>query len=331
MTTPERKSHRAWRREVKKLRRRRIRQAAAQLKPSHVNKSTDNLHKPPITASSPGHLTRLAEERTAALLAEELAEQLAQQLADEQATQQRAETHRLWLSYDAQCTAAWAEKQSKLELVERAKRAERERIQAEFVAQEHRKAEQRLERVRIAKEKQEAHELLQQRIADFLLDEAPMPDELRQVTETHAGRELCRMHAKTGACRFGTKCARNHRRPGVARVLLLPQLFVQVQADRKPPLAVAELDEAGDRRWPQAYAEFFDDVLPEMEKLGQVTQFRVMRNRAAHLAGNLLVEFDTERTALHAQRQLSGRFYAGCLLQPEFCTLESWKMAVCGM
>lgn len=280
---------------------------------------------------SPSQLTRLAEERTAALLAEEQVEQLAQQIADDQAAQQRAETQRLWLAYDALCTVAWTKKQFKLEQTERAKQADRERIQLEFEALEQRKVEQRLERIRIANEKQQAHELLQQRITDYLLDEAPMPDELKQVTETNIGRELCRMYAKTGACRFGAKCTHNHRRPGIARVLLFPQLFVQIQADRQPPLDVSELDEPADQRWPQAYTEFFDDVLPEMEKLGRVTQFRVARNRAAHLTGNVMVEFDTERSALHAQRQLSGRFYAGCLLKPEFFTLESWKVAVCGM
>lgn len=292
---------------------------------------TENNHKPRVTAYSPGHLTRLAEERTAALLAEEQAEQLAQQLAEDQAAQQRAETHCLWQAYDALCTAAWADKQSKLELTERAKKAERERIQSEFEALERRKVEQRLERVRIANEKQKAHEVLQQRITDYLLDEAPMPDELRQATETNAGREQCRMYAKTGACRFGIKCTHNHRRPGISRVLLFPQLFVQIQADRQPPLNIAELDEAADRRWPQAYTEFFDDVVPEMEKLGRVTQFRVARNQAAHLTGNVMVEFETEKSALQAQRQLSGRFYAGCLLKPEFISLDSWKVAVCGM
>lgn len=185
---------------------------------------------------------------------------------------------------------------AKLQQIEQSKKAERERIQAEFEARERHKTEQRLERVRIANEKQRQHELLQQRIDQYLLEDGPQPEELRRTTETNAGRELCRVFTKTGGCRFGVKCSRNHRRPGISRLLLVPQLFLQVVQAEKQTLDLAELDEPYNETWSRAYADFFADVLPEMEKFGRVTQFRVCRNSVkSHLSGNLLVEFDCER------------------------------------
>lgn len=256
-----------WRSVVKKKRRARRRQAIA-----HQRRSEPIAHT--ATAVCPQTVIQNSSDSL-----DTAAAQLAQEL--------NAEQNRLWLAYDQICVDKWMARQAELQHVECAKRAQRERIQAEFEARERRLETERLDRVRRADEKQRQYELLQQRIEEFLHDDrCPMPEELRTgCTETQPGREACRMFARTGACRFGDdKCAHNHRRARVSKVLLVPHLFV---------LAVAAEKRAADEE--KEYANFFWDILPEVHEMGAVTQFRVCRNRAPHLAGNLLMEFDSER------------------------------------
>jgi hypothetical protein len=44
-------------------------------------------------------------------------------------------------------------------------------------------------------------------------------------SETMPGREECPFFSKTGTCRFGSDCSRNHISPCVSRTLLFPQLY----------------------------------------------------------------------------------------------------------
>lgn len=301
-----------WRRDVKKSRRKRIRQAAAfdRLKrTATVARKTSEPDYRPLTAEEQEH---------------------------HRAELESAEQNRLWLAYDKTCMDAWSERRAKEQRVEDEKQAERLRIQTEFEARERRKTEQRLERIRIANEKLQRFENLQLAIEDCLLNGAPLPDELlTKFEESNVDRELCRMFAKTGACRFGSKCTRNHRVPAVSRLLLVPGFFVHVlqATDGKastPPVAVDLDDCISEGRWQQSYVDFFCDWLPEMERLGRVTQFRVCRNRSAHLAGNLLVEFADERLVEQGFRSQMIRFQSS-VLQERFASFAQSKWPLlCG-
>lgn len=68
-----------------------------------------------------------------------------------------------------------------------------------------------------------------------------------------------------------------------------------------------------------------------MEKFGYVRQFKVCCNHEAHLRGNVYVEFRSSREAIKCFRSLQGRWYGGKQLQVEFCGIQSWTSAICGL
>lgn len=253
---------------------------------------------------NPAYLTQLAEERTAELLAEEVAEQ-----------EQREEQMR-WETYDRKCVQEWEEKQKLVALAEEAKQLERLRIQKvdsiqfsttiyqyscyliqEFQDGQQRKEDARQERLRVAEEKRRLHELLVHKIDEYIRGAGPQPEELKAPIDSNPSKELCSFFTKTASCRFGVKCTRNHRRPGISRLVLIQNLFehVRLEQQAKPTYSQDLLVEYDDGNLQQIFVEFFDDVLPELEKFGRITQLRVCRNQEAHLRGNVFVEFETER------------------------------------
>lgn len=80
-------------------------------------------------------------------------------------------------------------------------------------------------------------------------------------------------------------------------MLLIKNMFEHVRLDEatNPTYKLDMLVEFDDKRLHSTFVEFFNDVLPELENFGHVTQFRVCRNQEQHLRGNVLVEFDCER------------------------------------
>lgn len=154
----------------------------------------------------------------------------------------------------------------------------------------------RQERLRVAEEKQRQHELLIQKIDEYIRGVGPQPEELKTPVDLHPSKELCSFFAKTASCRFGPKCTRNHRRPGISRLILIQNLFEHVRQEQQAnPVYRSDMLEFDDKNLQKTFVEFFDDVLPELEKFGPITQFRVCRNQEAHLRGNVYVEFDSER------------------------------------
>lgn len=81
----------------------------------------------------------------------------------------------------------------------------------------------------------------------------------------------------------------------------------------------------------QHYREFYEDVITELRSYGRISVFRCCCNTESHLRGNLYVEYETEREAIRACRNLNGRWYAGKQLRCEFANLTSWRSAICGM
>lgn len=73
-----------------------------------------------VLMTTPGYLTELANQRTLELLAEEAADL------------ERNEQNRLWEEYDRKCIVEWNEKQKLVQLAEKAKLEERQRIQKVF-------------------------------------------------------------------------------------------------------------------------------------------------------------------------------------------------------
>eukprot|EP00899_Mesostigma_viride_P029404 jgi/Mesvir1/9649/Mv12140-RA.1 len=152
------------------------------------------------------------------------------------------------------------------------------------------------------------------------------------------GGEACQFYAKTGACRFGARCQRRHPPPSPHTILVLPGMYSSRLLEQR----AAEAAGAGSgpllvdgtllRELQQEYEEFFEDVHDEMCKFGRVVNFKVCSNTAAHLHGNLYVEFASLSSAVDAKEALDGRYYGGEQLACEFApTSMTWQNAVCGV
>ena len=79
------------------------------------------------------------------------------------------------------------------------------------------------------------------------------------------------------------------------------------------------------------FLDFYEDVLPEFKNVGKVVQFKVSCNLEPHLRGNVYVQYQSEEECQVALSLFNGRWYAGRQLQCEFCPVTRWKAAICGL
>lgn len=83
----------------------------------------------------------------------------------------------------------------------------------------------------------------------------------------------------------------------IGRMLLFPAFFAHIRLDQGKPneygseLAL-EFEEDELRR---DFCDFFEDILPELQKFGKVEHLVASQNYDPHLKGNVYVEYSTER------------------------------------
>lgn len=176
------------------------------------------------------------------------------------------------------------------------------------------------------------HQDIQRGIDDYIDNGAETPEFLRVVSESQSSKELCPFFTKTGACRYGDVCSRNHRRLALSKIILVPGFYTHFSLQKTS----AEYDtdvclefESSETR--RDFREFYESVVPELETFGRIKTLKVCCNTEIHLRGNLYVEYYSEREAARAWRKLKGRYYAQRQLNCEFVSLTSWRNAVCGM
>ncbi|XP_039499244.1 U2 small nuclear ribonucleoprotein auxiliary factor 35 kDa subunit-related protein 2 isoform X1 [Drosophila santomea] len=161
------------------------------------------------------------------------------------------------------------------------------------------------------------------------------PSHLLRVMETHPEERACEFFSRTNCCRYGHACTFNHRRPMLARILLIRHFFnhsmLQERRAHKEYAAAEEHLELTEQDLRHDYDEFFRDAVEELEKFGTIVNFRTVRNTLEHLRGHVFVEYTTERSALRAFTNLQGRYYASKRLNVEFSNLKTWRGAVCGL
>ncbi|KAM3185239.1 hypothetical protein ACTXT7_006779 [Hymenolepis weldensis] len=155
--------------------------------------------------------------------------------------------------------------------------------------------------------------------------------------------ELCQFFWKTGACRYGDRCSRQHPLPplhssdiasfGLSHsntprlILIIENMFnhFSLQCD---PLEVDETQLLID------YRDFYADVRPELENIcgGPLEIFRCCRNALPHLRGNVYIQFTQHPTiASDIALRLSSRLYDGKQLVARLAYLgEGWESAICG-
>lgn len=168
----------------------------------------------------------------------------------------------------------------------------------------------------------------------------------------------CPYFKKVGACRFEFKfaaiifwyivrtyklfkysifrCKLQHNVPYSSNILLFPNMFQHISLIH-PLREDSEFDEtdlwieSDEDEIQKLYKLFYLDILEEFQKFGEVVRIFVCRNEAAHLRGNVYVEYKEKTSAVIAEKSFKGRWYDGRQTWPRFCTIDSWKAAICGL
>ncbi|KAH8352294.1 hypothetical protein KR084_003338, partial [Drosophila pseudotakahashii] len=257
-----------------------------------------------------------------------------QRLAEER---ERQNAEELWLRREAiaqqQFRMDEAKRRQEQEEVERLQReqdrerAEREEIQRKLREEEIRKS------AKAAAEFDAMMESMNEYLNNPRLEKPP--SHLLRVMETHPKERPCEFFSRTNCCRYGHACTFNHRRPMLARILLIRHFFnhsmLQERRAHKEYASAEEHLELTEQDLRSDYDGFFDDALEELEKFGTIVNFRTVRNTLEHLRGHVFVEYTNERSALRAFTNLQGRYYASKRLNVEFSNLKTWRGAVCGL
>ncbi|XP_053970803.1 U2 small nuclear ribonucleoprotein auxiliary factor 35 kDa subunit-related protein 1 [Hylaeus volcanicus] len=308
------KSHKEWRRTAKKERRRRLRRKAAAEREADAERLRAALEK------SANYL-KWIEDR-----------EIAEKEKEKKEEEERDEREKLWLEEEVKAQKEWQV------LQERKQKARQQQLEQEMKIREEFETKQEAIRKKQEEEKRKREEEIRKReellkeIDDYIDNGIKTPEALREVINSQPGKELCPFFTKTGACRYGDTCSRNHRRVCLSKVILVPGFYTHFSLEKNS----AEYDtdvalefESSETR--QHFREFYNDVVPELESFGRIKTLKYCCNTEVHLRGNLYVEYYTEREAARAMRKLKGRWYAGRQLNCEFANLKSWRSAVCGM
>ncbi|KAG8320032.1 hypothetical protein J6590_078034 [Homalodisca vitripennis] len=199
--------HAAWRKEAKKLRRKRIRSTLA------VARDQQLLIEQEKRERSPTYKAWLEEQA----LLEEFNAAEERRLA--------MERQKRWETEEEAALLRWREQQSRLAQA-KAEKFKREIMIKEEWEREQRKLQEAEEvRKKMEDEKKRKQAELLAQIDAFIDGRADLPDEVNVSTQTQPGHPDCPFFSKTGACRFRDNCSRNHTRPGISRTLLVPNFY----------------------------------------------------------------------------------------------------------
>lgn len=257
-------------------------------------------------------------------------EELDKHLEDEEA-RLAAIAERKWLEREKEAQIRWRELQLKLQIAREERAKQNERIRQEWEHEQKRLKELKLLQEKQEEEKRKREQELICEINNFIEYGGDVPDSLKRNFETNPTKEMCPFFKKTGACRFNDTCSRNHQRPGISNILLIPNFYSHYS------LQQTDNEHGNDSTLEfetyevyNHFKEFFYDVVSEMERYGAIKQFKVCCNTESHLRGNVYVEYTNCHSAMKSYKMLQGRWYGGKQLNVEFCKIDSWKNAVCG-
>lgn len=236
-----------------------------------------------------------------------------------------------WIVKEKQAQIRWRELQEKLQLARERRAKQNELIRQEWEFEQKRLKDLKALKEKEVEEKRKQQEELINEINNFIKNGGDIPDSLKQNLETNPNKEICPFFRKTGACRFKDTCSRNHIRPGISKILLIPNFYSHYSLEK------CDNEHGNDTNLEfesyevyNHFKEFFDDVITEMERHGSIRQFKVCCNTEPHLRGNVYVEYSNCHSAIKSYKIFQGRWYGGKQLNVEFCNIESWKNAVCG-
>lgn len=132
------------------------------------------------------------------------------------------------------------------------------------------------------------------------LDDSYMktPPRLAFFVESRPTEKACAIYEKTNCCRFGITCSFNHRRPILAKIIVIRHFFQHPLLEQQEHEEYSRADsglELNERDLRDYYDEFCEDVWPVLEEYGKIINFRTVRNTQQHLRGHVFVEYADKR------------------------------------
>jgi splicing factor U2AF subunit len=146
-----------------------------------------------------------------------------------------------------------------------------------------------------------------------------MADRLSRIIGTEDDKVNCTFYYKIGACRHGDRCTRTHLRPIFSTTVLIPHMYL-------PPPPGPDGQPVDDT---QSFEEFYEEVADEFMKFGEVEVVNVLENLGDHMFGNVYVKYREEEDAEKCLKTMSGRYYAGRLIMPEYSPVTDFREARC--
>eukprot|EP01083_Nonionella_stella_P040455 109779_1 len=146
-----------------------------------------------------------------------------------------------------------------------------------------------------------------------------MANNLARIFGTEEDKVNCSFYFKIGACRHGERCSRLHMKPNFSQTLLLAHFYMP-----PPPGKDGKVVDDSEH-----YEDFYEDVLEEMIKFGDVEELVICENLGDHMFGNTYVKFATEEQAHKALINLRGRYYCGRIVQAEYSPVTDFREGRC--
>jgi splicing factor U2AF subunit len=114
----------------------------------------------------------------------------------------------------------------------------------------------------------------------------------------------------------------------MSQTIVIPHMY------DNPPAAIAlsggtKLPEEMLKETVRHFEDFYEEVFLELANFGELEDLLVTDNIGDHIIGNVYAKFYDEEDAERAVKSLTGRYYAGKLIIPEFSPVTNFRDAKC--
>jgi len=128
----------------------------------------------------------------------------------------------------------------------------------------------------------------------------------------------CSFFLRTGCCRHGDSCPKEHSWPPFGTTILFQHLWIA-------PKRILAKKKARSRH----YDAFVEDLLEECLKYGHVSNILTVANMGDHMVGNTFVRFEDEEQAAKCLAGLTGRYYAGRKVHAVYSPVVDLNLSQC--
>jgi splicing factor U2AF subunit len=155
-----------------------------------------------------------------------------------------------------------------------------------------------------------------------------MAERLAGIIGTEEDKVNCSFYFKIGACRHGDNCTRIHLKPTQSQTIVIPHMY------DNPPVAIAlsegtKLPENMIKEAVRHFEDFYEEIFLELANYGELEDVIVTDNIGDHIIGNCYAKYYDEDDAERAMKSLTGRYYAGKLIMPEYSPVTNFRDAKC--